>query len=382
MLFTMGVGLLGVIAFVSMVMMIGNVFAKSPYGRIWALIGGASVFFAAVLMALRILFPQVNTPLETAKASKQSTPANSVSVTKETSQAEQPQASNATDGTDAQAPGDDASDLSFLTTVLQYLKDGKSIPPEFLALLPDGGVGYMQAQMKIGAPATKISPALQSQLVSLARSEGRTTTYTNNTYVPTHQPVPTPKPPVTHGGGTTPTPAPPSNNGGGSTPSDPGSTGGQTDPTPTPPPAPTPTPDPTPTPTPQPPAAGTLVSSGLLKSVLGHTKAQVKQYFQYNQSLGETNGTLEFLRGSAIVDVTMSGDTATAVTMQIDRFTPAGKDESYYKDYMIGLAGMSDATPTSSGGGSYTWSGVYSGASSIVLNIDMGANSGTLTARQ
>lgn len=117
-----------------------------------------------------------------------------------------------------------------------------------------------------------------------------------------------------------------------------------------------------------------------MKSVLGKSKADVKSFFQYNQFLGENGSTLTYLRGSTVVEVTMSGDTANAIYMRFDRLNPPGREQSYYESFMMGIAGMSQAEPSSRSGQDLRWNNVYSGASSVQLHIDTAANSGYIRA--
>jgi hypothetical protein len=128
------------------------------------------------------------------------------------------------------------------------------------------------------------------------------------------------------------------------------------------------------------PPAGTLLAGGVLKSVLGHSKADVKKYFQLNQSLGEANSTLRYLRGSTIVEIGFQGDVATSVRLQNDRLNTLGATVDDQRNALMAMAGMSQASPTSSSGSQWTWKNIYPGSSNIVVNLNISANSGSLQA--
>ena len=383
MLFTISLSLVGLITLFAMIMMIGNVLAKSRYGKTWAMVAGASLLMAGLLLVVRMFAPNADAS-QTASAKQDKKPAQP--QTAQANSPDQPTASAAAvPGTaNAAATAGDGGGLSYLTAVLDNLKQGKPIPPEYLAMLPDGGKGILAMQANNGTqPAqSKLSEPLIQQIVAAARGEGKTVN-TANSYVPSQPAASVSTAPQAlpnkSGQSGTAVSTPAVNNGStGPAPSSQGS-GTQPAPTPTPQPPVQPKPAPQPQPTPQ-PAAGTLLDGGVLKSVLGKSKADVKSFFQYNQFLGENGNTLTYLRGSTIVEVTLNGDTASSVYMRFDRFNPPNRDQSYYETYMMGVAGMSQGEPSARSGQDVKWNGIYSGASSIQFHVDTNTNSGYIRA--
>lgn len=384
---TIGMIALGVFAILSMVMMIGNVLSKGKYGGAWAAFGGVCVLLAGVFLLLSVFMPKAEA--QDASSTKTTTAATDKTTPEDTK--EPKDTSQSSTGIGANKPSQDAGqDLSWLTSVMAALKDGQPIPAEYLAMLPDGGKG-IAAQQAAAGQNQGLSKPLTSQLVSIARDQGRTSpkaTATN--YVPQNPSSNTATPPSSTGGtgAGTPSTSPGTSAGSAGSGSKPNPDGGNTSTPPVTPPPVTPppvtpppvTPPPVTPPPVTPPAAGTLVDGGLLKSVLGASKAQVQEYFRYNQSLGQDGNVLSYYRGSMMVQVTMNGDTATRVSLIFDRFTPSGQDRTYYETYMMGMAGMSESTPTSRNGQNASWVGVYPGASSISFTIDLASNSGRIDA--
>jgi hypothetical protein len=380
---TIGIIVLGVIALFSMVMMIGTVLAKSPYGRYWAFLGGASVFLAGVLVALRTFVPSLETNASEGNAEAQSKSGEmKVDVVAATDgQPDAAQAQPAPKSLGSSAAGVD-NELEFLSEVMELLKAGKSLPPEYLALLPDGGQGILATQSKSGVPTPQLSKPLQTQLVSLDRNDGQAR-FAGNSYVPSKPSSSTVGTGQSIGSSTAAAPT--------SQPQSPASsTPPASQPPVTPPPQTTPPSQTTPPATkppqqdqkPAPPTSSvaTLLDGGLLKSVLGASKAQMQNYFQYNQFLGQSGNVFRYLVGDKIVEVTLSSDKVTKVVMRFQSFSPAGKDMAYYEDLMRGHVGMTKAVPTSKSGQDIYWNGVYPGASSILFHIDTAANYGYVQA--
>jgi hypothetical protein len=389
---------LGAIALFSMVMMIGTVLSKSPYGKFWAMLGGASVFMAAALLVLKAFSPPADAEAASAKAltpEQEQAAAQSVKPG-DTLTIEPKNAQGQTDPI-VQAAGND-KDLAFLGKVMDLLKDGKPLPKEYLALLPDGGQGILAAQAKSGTSATAISKPLQTQLVAIDRSNGNgQTRYSSSSYVPSKNSSSgsaSGTAPAT-GGGSVPPSAPAS--GGNSNNS--GGIGGATKPTPQPQPQPgngsgsggsqPPLPQPTPTPPkqdppPPPPVSNTpsLLDGGLVKSLLGQSKDNMVQFFQYNQDLGATGSVHRYLRGDRIVEMTVDNDRVTRVMLRFQSFSPQGKDSAYYEDLMRQSAGLSKANASSRSGNDITYRNVYPGASNVLFHIDTAANYGYVQASQ
>lgn len=386
--------MVGLITVFAMIMMIGNVLAKSRYGKTWAMVAGGSLLMAGLLLVVQMIAPDAE---ETASAEKGKQSAQPEAVQEKSP--DQPAASAAavpgTANANAAAAGD-GGELAYLNAVLDNLKQGKPIPPEYLAMLPDGGKGILAMQANSGTQAaqSKLSEPLIQQIVAAARSQGKMVN-TANSYVPTQSntsagtaqkpsgavaTAPQTSPNKSGQPGTAPK-TPTGNNGSaGTAPKTPGS-GTTTTPAPAPQPPVQQKPAPQPQPLPKPqPAAGSLLDGGVLKSVLSKSKADVKSFFQYNQSLGENGNTLTYLRGSTIVEVTLNGDTATSVYMRFDRLNPPNREQSYYETYMMGVAGMSPAEPSVRSGQDVKWNSTYSGASSIQFHIDTNTNSGYIRA--
>lgn len=257
-------------------------------------------------------------------------------------------------------------DLTFLSSIMDLLKDGKSLPPEYLAMLPDGGQGILATQSS--TDTSSISKPLQSQLASINRSTGTTYRPSNSSYVPSQS-----------GGVTEAYP------GRRDVPSQQQQPTQQDQPTYTPQPEPTPSiPNQNPnipvTPMPPPATSAVLLDNGLLKSILGKSKGDVQDFLQYNQFLGQEGNLLRYLIGSTMVEITMNGDTATQVVLRFDRFTPQGKDVNYYAEYMRSIAGMSRANPNRQTEKDIYFSGVYPGASNIIFHIDINSNFGYVQA--
>lgn len=378
MLLTAGLVVLGGVAFLSMVMMIGNVLTKSPYGKTWAMLGGLSVLLAGGLVVLRILVPSVET-MGTAEAMENDQKQGSTEqVDVEEEVTEDAEAESEEPSTDADATGAESTDsnpladLSVLTTIMDLLKSGKPLPPEYLALLPDGAPGVVAQQAKTEPVA--ISKPLQTQLVSLNRSQG-------TTYKPSNSYVPSTKPASSTGKVTT-TPSKPTQTQTNNTPT---STTEPSVPAPQRPPVTpqTPTKQPEPPPASPPPVttAAALLDGGLTKSVIGRSKSDVQAYFKYNQFLGQEGSTLRYLRGASIVEVTFTdSDIAQQMLLRFDRFTPQGKSMDYYEDYMRSVAGMTKANASSRSGNNIYWNGVYPGISSLQFHIDTGSNYGYVKA--
>jgi hypothetical protein len=355
-----------------MIMMIGNVLSKGKYGGAWAAFGGVCVLLAGAMLVLSAFMPTDSAEAESGESKPAAAPSNTVVASGDASATTAKPNGVTTAGIGEFKNGvQDASDLTFLASVLEALKDGKPIPSEYLAMLPDGGK-QIAVQQAASGQSQGISKPLTTQLVAIARDQGTASPRaTSSNYVP--------QKPAT-GGSAAQTPSSPSA-GGASAPAQQTPPVQQTPaPTPQTPVEQTPPVQQTPPPVQQPPARGTLVDGGLLKSVLGASKSQVETYFHYNQSLGQNGNTLSYLRGSMAVDVTFSGDTATRVSLRFDRFNPAGQDRNYYETYMMGMAGMSEAAPSSQSGNSSSWSNIYSGASNISFTIDLASNSGRVEA--
>lgn len=403
MLLTIGMISLGLVALFSMIMMIGNVIKKSPFGKGWATLGFVSVFLAGGLLGLQMFMPPVTEKIEAAheeeKTSdpekgnvKQDGRAGSAAVA-DKGQDVPFEIAQPADASGGELSGSDAVALTILSNVMEYLKQGKPVPEEYLAMLPDGGQSFKAAQSGTSG-SSNISKPLQTQLVSIQRSEGKTQ-HAGNSYVPTKPSTTTaPAGSGTSSGSTkspapTPAPAPspaPSNedddrdsprSGGSSTQPD-----QMPVPTPAPAPTPVPAPAPAPEPAPQPPAQTTpsLLNGGLLKPLLGKSKTEVDAFMQYNQSLGSSGNTYRYLHGVTIVEVTYSGNTVSRVKLQFNQFTPQGQSVSYYEDYLRGIAGMTNAGATSRSGGDISWANVYPGASSIKFHIDTRSNFGYVEA--
>ncbi|MCX7569931.1 hypothetical protein OS242_08130 [Tumebacillus sp. DT12] len=393
-MFTIGIIALGAIALMSMIMMMGTVLAKSPYGKYWAFLGGASVFLAGVLVVLQAFAPSLEANASTAPEAHKE---GAVAVN-ETPVDEQPPSPADTESTPEALPsgggtGED-TELAFLGEVMELLKAGQPLPAEFLALLPDGGQGILAAQSKSGTATSQISKPLQSQLVSLDRNNG-SARYAGNTYVPNKPSTSTPsisagKVGTTPSGSTTtpsttaptakpqPTPAPST----GTTPTPPPV---NEPPRTTPPPPPPVTTPPAeeqepPVVTPPPTSVAALLDGGLLKSLLGTTQSDMESYFQYNQYLGKNGSVHRYLLGDKIVEVTLSGDKVSKVVMRFQSFSPQGQSQAYYEDMMRGNVGMTAAVPTSRSGQDIYWNGLYPGASSIMFHIDTAANYGYVQA--
>ncbi|MFD2171720.1 hypothetical protein [Tumebacillus lipolyticus] len=366
MLLTLGMIVLGVIAVFSIAMMVGNVLGKGRYGKTWAAFAGLSVMLCGIMLVVQLIIPPVEAMEgdagEKAHQSKDLTGKSEASTEK-------------TDVVDANAgkadsKGDsEVDDLSFLVIVLDLIKENKPIPPEYLSLLPDGGASleavskdknapkpiFQPTPQKVPSGTVAVKPAnpFDSYKPKPSDSNQAGTGTKPGTVTKPDQPTPKPEP--------KPDPKP------------------EVKPDPKPEPKPDPKPDPDPeTPVTQP----TLLEGGVLKSVLGASRAEVQSFFQYNQPLGGTGNKLLYLRGAAVVEVTMSGDTATAVTMRFERFTPQGESATYYEEFMRIVAGMSQANPSSRSGREVYWNGLYPGASSIHFHIDTAANYGYIEARQ
>lgn len=398
MLVTAGLVVLGGVALLSMVMMIGNVLTKSPYGKTWALLGGLSVLLAGGLVVLRILVPSVET-IGTAEAESMENEQHQgsteqVDVEEELTTDDEDESEDSS--TDAEATGTEAtgtettgaastdsnplSDLSVLSNIMDLLKQGKPLPPEYLSLLPEGAPGVVAQQSK--AEPVAISKPLQTQLVSLNRSQG-------TTYQPSKSYVPTTKPKSTTDKATT---APNSNaqtdNTNSTSNSQTNPTSNTAEPSVPAPQRPPVTPQ-TPTSQPEPPAstqppvstAAALLDGGLTKSVIGRSKADVQAYFKYNQFLGQEGNTFRYLRGASIVEVTFTdSDIAQQMLLRFDRFTPQGKSMEYYEDYMRSVSGVTKANASSRSGNNIYWNGVYPGVSALQFHIDTGANYGYVKA--
>ncbi|ASS76323.1 hypothetical protein CIG75_16125 [Tumebacillus algifaecis] len=374
MLLTIGLVVLGVIAVFSIAMMIGNVLGKGKYGKTWAMFSFASVLLCSIMLLLQIFMPTVEAMEEDAEAKHQSKELTATSETEKGEAVVKP-APSGDDTAESQA-----DDLSFLVIVLDLIKQNKPIPPEYLALLSDGGASLEKVSQENNAP----KPILQQTAKPV--SNGKTVAVAPNPF-DSYKPQ--------QGGssnaGTTPkTDGKTGNAGQAPTPTKPTPTPTpQPTPTPTPKPTPTPTPTPQPTPTPAPepeqtpPAAqATLLEGGVLKSVLGASRANVQDFFQFNQPLGGSGNKLVYLRGAAIVEVTFSGDTATSINMRFERFTPQGQNLAYYEEFMRIVAGMSKADATSRSGRDISWNGLYPGASSIHFHIDTASNYGYIEAKR
>lgn len=379
-MFTIGIIVLGAIALVSMIMMMGTVLSKSKYGKYWAFLGGASVFLAGVLVVLQAFAPSLQA---NASAAPEAHKDGEVAVNEAPSDAPQQSATDTEITPAALAAGGAGGDteLAFLGEVMELLKAGQPLPAEFLALLPDGGQGILAAQSKTGTAAPQISKPLQTQLVSLDRNNGATR-YAGNTYVPNKPSTSTVSPPAGKEGGSTPTPSTPTQG---------------TKPQPTPPPVTTPstppvtepprtTPPPPPVTTPPAPEApptssvASLINGGLLQSLLGTTQSGMENYFQYNQYLGKNGNAHRYLLGDKIVEVTLSGDKVSKVVMRFQSFSPQGQSQAYYEDLMRGNVGMTAAVATTRSGQDIYWNGLYEGASSIMFHIDTAANYGYVQA--
>ncbi|ARU61725.1 hypothetical protein CBW65_12345 [Tumebacillus avium] len=379
MLLTLGLIVLGTIAVFSIAMMIGNVLNKGQYGKTWAMFSFMSVALCGIMLLLQMFMPPAEAMDD--EAGEETHQSKELSAT----------ADGAT-GTAAEAPaasGDGAvesqvDDLSFLVIVLDLIKNNKPIPPEYLALLPDGGASLAKVSQDNNAPKPILQPVTNqtsnapNPFQSYQPSQGGTTgsgTKTGtpaksgdvqakpggtsgqqpNTNNPQPAPTPTPKP--------TPAPQP--------TPK----------PTPAPTPAPTPQPKPEPTPAPAPVETAALLDGGVLQSVLGASRADVQNFFQFNQSLGGSGNKLVYLRGQSIVEVTFTGDTATGINMRFERLTPQGESMGYFEEFMRIVAGMSKADASSKSGRDIYWNSVYPGASSIHFHIDTASNYGYIEAR-
>jgi len=375
---------IGAITLFSVIMMIGNVLTKSPYARGWAWLGGSSLFLAALLLLLQMFAP-LDTIGVVAEAQEQNQQAMSGDKAaspqgvKEAKPASQPAADTPSSGGKSVPKGGEDAELLFLSNVMEMLKQGQSLPPEYLAMLPDGGQGLAAMQGKATPVVSEeVSKPLQTQLVSLARSQGHNP-FSNGSYVPktTQAAKPastapaTPKPSGGTAAPVTPKPKP-------QTPAQPAP---QTpNPGPVTPAPVTPKPQQPQPQTPPPASTPVLFENGVLKSVLGKSKEGIKTYFRNNQSLGESANTARYLRGSNIVTVTFSGDKATSVELRFESFTPPGRNAAFYEDYMLGVAGMSKANASSRSGMDIAWNGVYPGASSVTFHIDTNANFGTIRA--
>lgn len=398
---------IGAITLFSMIMMIGNVITKSRYARSWAWLAGSSLFLAALLLVLQMFAPLDTVGTELKQAEAESTPevgkatfgALSQQATSGASAVEAKQTAPTTNGQSATAgaptasAADEDEELQFLAGAMEYLKQNKPLPPEFLAMLPDGGQSLVASQAKAAAPAPALSQPLQTQFVAIAKSQGRSNPFTDGTYVPqkpttgqtgkTVAAAPKPQQAPAAAPTTTAPATPPA----GGVPFQPNLDPSQVQPTPAPNPQPTPSPAPGPAPQPKPqpqpqpqPAAPYLFDSGVLKNVLGKSKDAVKAYFKNNQFLGDSGNVSRYLRGSTIVEVTYNGPTASSVVLRFERFTPQGQSMSYYEDYMLGVAGMSKANASSRSAMDVAWNGVYPGASSVSFHIDTNANFGTVRA--
>jgi hypothetical protein len=377
MLQTLAMMVLGVIAVFSIVMMIGNVLCKGRYGRTWAMFAGLSVVLSGILLLLQMFMPPVEAMEEDAaeKAHQQK------ELTATSGAAADVQGTGTASPAHAGTVESQVEDLSFLVIVLDLIKQNKPIPPEYLALLPDGGAGLEQVSKEANAPKPILQPVTKS---SSSGKEVASASAPNPVDGRRQQTVPS-----NAGSGSVPASAPSGGQAGGQAGQQPNQPAPAPEPTPAPKPQPQPQPQPQPTPAPAPkpqpqpaPSVGTLLDGGVLQSVLGASRSEVQNFFQFNQPLGGSGNKLVYLRGMAIVEVTFSGDTATSVNMRFERFTPQGESMSYYEEFMRIVAGMSKANATSRSGQDIYWNGVYPGASSIHFHIDTGANYGYIEARR
>lgn len=387
MLLTLGLIVLGVIAVFSIAMMIGNVLNKGQYGKTWAMFSFVSVALCGIMLLLQMFMPPAEAMEDEAGEETHQSKELSAKTDGATGTAEQAPAAAGDGSVESQV-----DDLSFLVIVLDMIKNNKPIPPEYLALLPDGGASLAKVSQDNHAPKPILQPVpnqasnAPNPFQSYQPQPGGTSgTPAKSEYVqekPGNLPggtsgqQPNNNKPQQPAGTTKPQPAP--------TPAPKPAPQPTPKPTPAPTPAPTPQPkpEPTPAPTPAPVETAALLDGGVLQSVLGASRAEVQNFFQFNQSLGGSGNKLVYLRGQSIVEVTFSGDTATGINMRFERLTPQGESMTYFEEFMRIVAGMSKANPSSKSGRDIYWNSVYPGASSIHFHIDTASNYGYIEARR
>ncbi|MGB8954825.1 MAG: hypothetical protein WCC10_05590, partial [Tumebacillaceae bacterium] len=122
MLFTISLSVVGLITVFAMIMMIGNVLAKSRYGKTWAMVAGGSLLMAGLLLVVQMIAPDAAAQ-QTASAENGKEPAQTDEA--EAKSPDQPTASAAavpgTANAAAEAAGD-GGELAYLTAVLDNLK--------------------------------------------------------------------------------------------------------------------------------------------------------------------------------------------------------------------------------------------------------------------